>query len=168
MDGTPRMVSEALLREMEAFVHHEALLADESRFDEWEALLADDMHYWIPIVTDAPPSEFDSSIVNDNRARLATRLRQLRTGTRHSQAPVSFLRRLISNMVVTELADDTFEIRANFVIYEYQRQSVGGIVVWPGRVIYRLRREPAGLKMFFKKVLLIHSSGPVPSLAFIA
>ena len=48
---------------------------DESRWDEWEALLTDDMHYWVPINEIEDPSGLDPSIINDNRSRLATRLR---------------------------------------------------------------------------------------------
>jgi benzoate/toluate 1,2-dioxygenase beta subunit len=160
-------VNEQELRMLQAFIFQEAQLADESRFDEWEALLADDMQYWIPIVNGEPAGELDASIVNDNRSRLATRLRQLRTGTRHSQAPLSIMRRMISNVVATRLADNTFQVEANFVVYEYQKQSVNQLNMWPGRVVYRLRAETGGLKMTLKKVMLINSGGPIPSLSFL-
>ena len=91
---------------LEEFIFREARLADESRYEEWEALLSDDMKYWVP----AGPGEFDPdrdvSILNDNRARLATRLRQLRTGTRHSQSPPSSMRRLLSNIEMQKLGND--------------------------------------------------------------
>lgn len=70
--------------EIEAFIYREAGLANESNYDEWEALLADDMHYWVP----REPADYDPGtrlgFINDNRARLATRLRQLRTELRHT------------------------------------------------------------------------------------
>jgi 3-phenylpropionate/cinnamic acid dioxygenase small subunit len=153
--------------ELEAFVYREAQLADESRYDEWEALLADEMRYWVPVVHDNPDPERDVSIINDNRARLATRLRQLRTGTRLSQAPKSVLRRLLSNLTYARLGDGSFAVEANFVIHEYQTQSVGQLALWPGRVEYRLVRQGADLRMRLKKVMLIHAAGPIPSLAFI-
>ena len=79
--------------ELEAFVYREARLADESAYDEWESLLADDMHYWVPVgAADYDPST-RLSFINDNRRRLATRLRQLRSGQRHAQTPPSPMRR---------------------------------------------------------------------------
>jgi len=94
-------VSDALRREIEDFLYEEARLADESRYEEWEALVTDDMHYWVP----AAPGDYDPasrlSYVNDNRPRLATRLKQLRTGRRHAQTPPSAMRRLITNIEIS-------------------------------------------------------------------
>ena len=152
---------------LEAFVYREARLADESLYEEWEALLADDMKYWVP----AGPGDFDPnrdvSILNDNRARVGTRLRQLRTGTRYSQTPPSSMRRILGNIEMSKLAKDDYRVNANFVIYEYQLQSTGHMNVWPGRVEYGIRREDDDFRMYLKKVTLIHAGGPVPTLAFI-
>lgn len=153
-------------RALEAFVYLEAQLADESRYDEWEALLADDVRYWVPVQPDADPDR-DVSIINDNRSRLATRLRQLRTGTRHSQAPQSSMRRMLSNLVFERLDDGLFAVEANFVIHEYQVQSVNELALWPGRVRYHLRADGASFKIVLKKVMLVHAAGPLPSLAFL-
>ena len=167
MSNTGPAIGEELRRELEVFVYREARLADESRYDEWEALLADEVRYWVPVVQVDPDPEHDVSIINDNRQRLATRLRQLRTGTRHSQAPKSVMRRLLSNLMYAELDDGSYAVDGNFVIYEYQTQSVNQLNLWPGRVEYRLVRRGAELRIAMKKVMLIHASGPIPSLAFI-
>ncbi len=154
--------------ELEAFVYREARLADESRYDEWETLLADDIKYWVPVLQDDADPERDVSIINDNRSRLATRLRQLRTGTRHSQAPRSVLRRLLTNLEFSAREDGRYRVEANFVIHEYQTQSVNALCQWPGRVEYHLvRGGDGGLRMAFKKVMLVHAAGPLPSLAFL-
>ena len=152
---------------LERFIYNEAQLADESRWDEWESLLADDIHYWVPINEEADESGLDPSIINDNRSRLATRLRQLNTGTRHSQAPKSVMRRMLSNIVMERSAADTYKIAANFVVYEYQNQSTMQLNVWPGRVEYGLRRVDGNFKMFLKKVRLVNVTGAVPTLSFI-
>ncbi|WP_371435212.1 aromatic-ring-hydroxylating dioxygenase subunit beta [Polaromonas sp.] len=160
-------VSEQERRELEAFVFLEAQLADESRYEEWEALLAEQVRYWVPVVQDNPDPDRDVSIINDNRSRLATRLRQLRTGTRLSQSPRSVMRRMLSNMTFSKTGEGSFTIEANFVIYEYQTQSVNEVNVWPGRVEYGLVTQGGQLRMAQKKVMLIHAAGPIPSLAFI-
>ncbi|EIF32018.1 small subunit of phenylpropionate dioxygenase [Burkholderia sp. Ch1-1] len=161
------VVTEAERGLLEQFVIVEARLADESRYEEWEALLDDDIRYWVPINGEVANPDNDVSIINDNRSRLATRLRQLRTGTRHSQAPLSVMRRLISNVEYSRLGSDEFQVEANFVVYEFQTQSVNQLALWPGRVEYRLRMKPAGLRMFLKKVMLVNASGPIPSLSFL-
>lgn len=154
-------------RALERFIFDEAQLADEARWEEWEGLLADDMHYWVPVSEGDDQNALDVSIINDNRSRLATRLRQLRTGTRHSQAPKSVMRRLLSNILIERLSQDTYKVMANFVVYEYQNQSTMQLNVWPGRVIYGLRQTADGYKMFLKKVHLVHASGAVPTMSFI-
>ena len=96
------VVTEATRREIEAFLFLEARLADESRYAEWEALLTGDMHYWVPNgAADYDPAT-RLSFINDNRSRLATRIRQLQTGLRHAQTPVSPMRRLIANIEILE------------------------------------------------------------------
>ncbi len=152
--------------EIESFLYTEARLADESRYAEWEALLADDMRYWVPIHADADPDR-DVSIINDNRSRLATRIRQLTTGTRLSQSPRSTMRRTLANIEIVGAASTDYRVYANFVVYEYQTQSIEGLVLWPGRVEYGIRRADAGLKLYSKKVMLATAAGPITSLAFL-
>src|SRR5882672_4511973 len=94
-------LDDAQEKELWNFICLEAQYADESRYDEWEALWsnAHDATYWIPIGPDRLDPQRQSSIIFDNRGRLATRIRQLKTGVRYAQVPVSPMRRLISNMV---------------------------------------------------------------------
>ena len=121
------VLRDALLREVESFVFREARLADESQYAEWEALLTDDMHYWVPNGRADYDPATRLSYINDNRARLATRIRQLQTGLRHAQTPVSPMRRLVSNievLAVDEPADEV-TVGANQVVYELNAQSTG-------------------------------------------
>jgi 3-phenylpropionate/cinnamic acid dioxygenase small subunit len=160
-------LSPAEFQAVQDFIFLEAQYADESRYDEWEALLTDDMMYRVPAGDGHDPSDLAPSIINDNRSRIATRLRQLRTGTRHSQAPISVMRRLITNLTVQRHGADEYRAEANFVVFEYQTQSLNQIVTWPGRVQYALRRTAQGLLLCGKTVWLIHRSGPIPTLSFL-
>ncbi|HEX7928041.1 MAG TPA: aromatic-ring-hydroxylating dioxygenase subunit beta [bacterium] len=165
----PVAVPEDLRRELEAFLYLEARLADESRYDEWEALITDDMHYWVPKGTaDHDPSE-RIAYINDNRSRLATRIRQLGTGKRFSQTPPSPMRRVLSNVEVLE-ADDRkgeYRVAANFVLYEVVAQTTGELRIWPGRATWRLRRVAGRLCMSQKIVELVTSQLPQSNMAFI-
>ncbi len=162
-------VSESLRREIEAFLYLEARLADESRYAEWEALVTDDMHYWVPKgAADYDPAD-RLSYINDNRARLATRIRQLATGLRHAQTPPSPMRRIVSNIEVLAVDDvaGTYTVASNVVLYELAVQSGATLRLWPGRVTHRLRRVEGTLRMSQKIVELVTASVAQPNLAFL-
>jgi 3-phenylpropionate/cinnamic acid dioxygenase small subunit len=160
---------EALRREIEDFLFFEARLADESRYEEWEALVTDDVHYWVP----AGAADYDPatrlSYVNDNRARLATRIRQLKTGARHSQTPPSVMRRILGNVEILGRDDAKREIRvgSNFVLYELAHQATGDLRIWAGRATHLLRRLDGRLRIAAKTVELVNASRPIPNLTFL-
>lgn len=174
--GAHDTVDEPTRRDIEAFVYLEARLADESRYDEWEALVTDDMHYWVPFGPGSYEPGTRISYINDNRARLGTRIRQLATGVHHAQDPPSSMRRVVSNIEILS-ADDAdgpgdapgreYEVGANFVLYEHTLAATGHLRQWAGRTAYRLRRTPDGLRMAAKKVELVNSTSPLPNLPFI-
>ncbi|MGI9615492.1 MAG: aromatic-ring-hydroxylating dioxygenase subunit beta [Acidimicrobiales bacterium] len=154
------------------FVNLEARLADESRYGEWEELVTDDMHYWVP----AGPAEGDPadqlSYINDNRARLHTRIAQLQTGKRHAQTPISPMRRLVSNVEILdghrfEVDGDEITVGSNFVLYELAVQATHELRVWPGRVTHRLRRVDGNDRMAAKWVELVTATSAQPNLTFL-
>lgn len=149
-------------QKVEQFLFHEARLADEHRYDEWEALWADQALYWVPIREDVDPEDHVSYIY-DNRARIASRLRQLKTGRRHAQAPQSQMRRLISNIEIAPI-DGGVEAQSNFILTESRR---GALITWAGRTIHRLTAAEGGFKMTEKRVLLVNRAEVIPNLAFL-
>ena len=156
-----------VLREAEEFVYREARLADEQRYDEWEALWTDDAVYWVPANGDAIDPEREMSIIFDNRSRIATRVKQLGTGKRHSQTPASRLRRLISNFELIDPETDQesdIGVGANFIVFESRER---GVTMWGGRTRYTLRRSRDGLKLARKTVLLVDNDRPLPTMSFL-
>lgn len=158
---------EATRRDIEAFVFREARLADESRYEEWEALVTDDMHYWVPFGSGDYEPGTRVSYINDNRARLGTRIRQLATGVHHAQDPPSSMRRVVSNIEILSVDGPEYEVGANFVLYEHALAATGHLRQWAGRATYRLRQTSNGLRMAAKKVELVNSTSPLPTLPFI-
>jgi benzoate/toluate 1,2-dioxygenase beta subunit len=158
-----------LLRAVEQFVYREARLCDEHAYEEWEALWTDDAVYWVPAqalpfgADDADP-ERQMSVIYDNRARIATRVKQYLTGKRHAQTPQSRLRRLVSNIELREPLDGDIRAGANFVVYESRER---GITLWAGRVEYRLRETGDGLRIAAKHVFLVNNDRPLNTLAFL-
>lgn len=156
-----------VLRQAEEFVYREARLADEQRYEEWEALWTDDAVYWVPANGDAVDPEREMSIIFDNRSRIATRVKQLGTGKRHSQTPPSRLRRLVSNFELIEpetTRDGDIGVGANFIVFESRER---GVSIWGGRSRYTLRRTSEGLRMARKTVLLVDNDRPLPTMSFL-
>lgn len=116
------------IRQVEAFLYREARYADEHDFDSWEALWTDDALYWVPIDgTDKDPKTH-MSVIYDNRNRISTRLKQLRTSKRYAQSPPSNMRRVISNVELlgTEAAVSGAEntvVGANFMLFSAKERG---------------------------------------------
>nr|WSZ19734.1 aromatic-ring-hydroxylating dioxygenase subunit beta [Streptomyces canus] len=157
------------LRQVEQFLYREARHADEHDYDAWEALWTDDARYWVPASDpDADPAQ-RMSVINDNRSRISTRLKQLRTGKRYSQSPPSNLRRIVSNVEILDDADGAGEpgditVAANFVLVESRER---GNETWAGRTTYRLRVVDEQIRLAYKKVVLVNHDRALPTLAFL-
>lgn len=156
------------LREAEQFLYREARLADAFALEEWEALWTDDAVYHVPVDPDADPRTH-MSIVFDNRGRIATRIKQLQTGRRHSQRPPSRLCRSVTNVEVLGVEGDDTVVGSVVQVLESRDR---GTTWWVGRVTHRLRRVPAEhggaeLRMAAKTVVLVDSDRPLPTMSFL-
>lgn len=157
-------------RELRDFVFLEAQFADESRYDEWEALWSDahDATYWLPRGPHAMDPEKHVSLIFDNRARLATRIRQLKTGYRYAQIPASPMRRVVSNFTMRRrTGTDSYEVESNFILMEIAVQSTNNQNIWAGRTHHNLRRENGELKIHSKRIMLVNGNEPIASIAFL-
>jgi 3-phenylpropionate/cinnamic acid dioxygenase small subunit len=155
--------------EVEQFLYREARLADESDYDAWEALWTDDALYWVPVGGQGGDPRREMSVVYDNRNRISTRLKQLRTGRRYAQTPRSNLRRLLSNIELLGGVPNPdggldLEVGANFLTIESRARDTH---IWGGRVTYRLRRDEGSLRLAYKKVVLVDNERPLPTLGFL-
>jgi benzoate/toluate 1,2-dioxygenase subunit beta len=152
---------------VEQFLYREARLADEGDYDAWEALWTDDALYWVPIGGEGDPQR-QMSVISDNRSRISTRLKQLRTGKRHAQAPPSNLRRLLSNIEFLGGREHSggvdLEVGANFFVIESRER---GTRLWGGRTTYRLRKQGDEVQLAYKKVVLVDNDRPLPTLGFL-
>lgn len=152
------------LRQIEQFVYQEARYADEHDYDAWEALWTDDALYWVPAGDDTADPAAHVSVIRDNRSRISTRLKQLRTGRRHSQSPPSSLRRLISNVEVLGRSGEDTVVGANFLLAESRPR---GTELWAGRTTYHLRVADGEIRLAYKKVSLVNADQPLPTMAFL-
>ncbi|WP_370289721.1 aromatic-ring-hydroxylating dioxygenase subunit beta [Nocardioides sp.] len=157
------------LRDVEQFLYREARLADENDYDGWEALWTDDALYWVPVDGEGEHPRTHVSIIYDNRSRIATRLKQVRTGKRYAQAPPSNLRRIVGNVELLGGRESAggevdLEVGANFLAFESRAR---GNTLWGGRTTYRLRRVDGDIRLVYKKVVLADNERAVPTLGFL-
>lgn len=159
----------------EAFIYREARLADTHDYDGWEGLWTDDGYYWVPGggTSDVDPTT-QVSILFDNRSRIGTRIKQLKSGKRHSQNPNSNVCHIITNVEVLGLhaggppvgdahIGDTVVTATMLVVESRER----GTTMWAGRVDYRLRSVDGELRMSWKKVTLVDRDQPLYTLSFL-
>jgi 3-phenylpropionate/cinnamic acid dioxygenase small subunit len=155
-----------VLRSVEQFLYREARLCDEHRFAEWEALWTDDATYWVPANGDDTDPTRQVSVLFDNRARIATRVRQLESGKRHAQSPPSRLARIVANVEL--LADNGADLTVGSVFTIHESRLHRGTTVWAGRYEHVLRRSDDALRLVAKTVRLVDNDRPIPTLAFLA
>lgn len=152
-------------REIEAFLYREAQLADENRYDEWASLWTEDAIYWLPANGDDYDPHQHVSIIYDDRARLQDRVDRLKSGAAWAQEPRSRMRRLISNIQTEPPAPNgDIGVASNFVLGELRR---GQQTVYFASQVHRLRPSREGLKMAYKKVILVNNNEPIHNLSFI-
>src|SRR5213079_229200 len=109
------MAAEAFtVAEIERFLVEEAALLDEWRLEEWLALVAPDGRYLVPPL-DRPEADHRDTLflIADDRRTLASRVRQLLSGTTWAENPRSRTRRLVTNVRLLEIADGAARATAN-------------------------------------------------------
>ena len=150
---------------VENFLYREARFADENRYNEWLALWTEDLIYWVPVNSDDYDPHRHLSIIYDNRDRLQDRIDRLNSDAAWAQQPRSRMRRIVSNIEI-EPADANGEITvySNFVLGELRRNRETSY--YAGQV-HRLRPTAAGLKMSYKKIMLVRNNEPIHNMTFL-
>jgi p-cumate 2,3-dioxygenase subunit beta len=129
--------------EIGEFLYAEAALLDAWRLEEWLALMAPDARYLVPPL-DAPDADDRDTLflIADDRRTLASRVRQLLSGTTWAENPRSRTRRLITNVRLLEADDQKACVTANFAVWRFQHEQTD---VYVGRYVNLLVRGAAGL-----------------------
>ena len=142
---------------------------DNHRYDHWLALWAEDgpVTYWVPCNDDDLDPKVNVSIIYDTRTQLRNRITRLReTLWLREQAPR--LKRVISNVEVIEIGDDTaaeVTVSSNFILAQLHRHNQ---YLWAGTSIHKLVPAAGGsFRIRSKKVVLINNDEPMPNLMFL-
>lgn len=142
-----------LRQEVELFLYEEAALLDAWRLEEWTECLREDVRYLVPS-TDRPDSDYRNALflVSDDYLTLKSRVSQLKGRTAWVENPLSRTRRLVSNVLITDVDGDVISATANFAIWRFHQ---GACDVYVGRYDHTLVREPDGkLRFRVRKAIL--------------
>jgi 3-phenylpropionate/cinnamic acid dioxygenase small subunit len=150
--------------DIESFLYREARLLDEHDYDGWESLWTDDCVYWVPCNEDDSDPLLHVSIIYDDRMGIRRRVERLKSGTAWAQEPKSRMRRVVSNIEMESEDSPDVTVYSNFSLSEYRS---GVQTTWVGRTIHRLRPENGGIRMSFKKVMLINNDAELPNMVFL-
>jgi p-cumate 2,3-dioxygenase subunit beta len=160
-DGAPFTVSE-----IEHFLIDEAALLDEWRLEEWLALMAPDARYLVPPL-DMPDADHRDTLflIADDRRTLASRVRQLLSGTTWAENPRSRTRRLITNVRLLAVEGGEARVTANFAVWRLQHEQSD---VYVGQYRHVLVRGPSGLLFRERRAVLdLETLRPHGKLSFI-
>jgi p-cumate 2,3-dioxygenase subunit beta len=152
--------------EIEQFLYMEAALLDEWRLEEWLALMMPDARYLVPSL-DARDADYRDTLflIADDRRTLASRVRQLLSGTTWAENPRSRTRRLITNVRLLEADDHVAHITANFAVWRFQHEQTD---VYVGRYLNVLVRGASGLLFQERRAVLdLETLRPHGKLSFI-
>lgn len=113
--------------EIEQFYYHEAGLLDDARFREWLDLVTDDIDYTVgtrPTVDVFSPDSVPPSLsFEDNKESLTWRVKRSETGMAWAEEPPSRTRYLITNIRITQNADE-YLVRSNFMLYRNRLETM--------------------------------------------
>ena len=152
--------------DVEDFLYREARLLDTARFEEWLDLFTDDALYWVPAGKDDIDPSQHVSIIHDDKAAMATRIKRLRSGFAFSQDPASRVHRLISNVEVTgpEEGSSIFEVNCMMLLVELARKRQ---TVHTARCEFTLDRSTTTWRIRRKKVNLLRNGEVLESTPFL-
>jgi 3-phenylpropionate/cinnamic acid dioxygenase small subunit len=170
MEPSPdRLAYLSLMREIEDFYHEEADLLDERDYTRWLDLFAEDVRYWVPmrknvafddLATRETTAEDDIAWIDDDKATLEKRVRQLMTGIHWAEEPVSRVSHVVTNIRLVETVDALTEgatatVKCRFIVYRNRLETETDLLV--GRREDTLRRVGHHLRIARRKILIEQS-----------
>ncbi|MGO9699094.1 MAG: aromatic-ring-hydroxylating dioxygenase subunit beta [Xanthobacteraceae bacterium] len=143
-------------REIELFLLREAKFLDAGEFEAWLALYAPQGIYWMPSQPGQTDTKGVASIIYEDYAILAIRVRRLLEARALVLTPMPRTTHLVSNIEVTKGAVDEFSAEAAFICIEHQGDQQR---LYSGRHSHRLVRHNGSFRIALKRVELIDCDG---------
>ena len=142
----------------ERFLQHEAQLLDDGRFDDWLGLFTEDAWYWVP----SEPNQADPfetvSLIYDDRRLLETRVRRLSSPRMYSQEPRSRTSRIVSNVTLEDIEENSCIVRSKFMMIECRRDQQR---LFAGTMLHGLVQTGGRIMIAWKRVDLVNCDAPL-------
>jgi len=138
--------------QVEDLLYLEARLLDEWRLDEWLELYTSDAHYVVP-ATDTPDGdpERDLVLIDDDRARMQSRVERLNSRRAHREYPHSNTRHMVTNVELGAVRDDVLDVLAAFAVFRFRADRS---VYYVGRYLIELTLVDGVLRIKSKRAVL--------------
>ena len=149
----------------ETFLYYEADLLDRGEFEAWYDLFTEDGLYWVPIGDDGDDPGRAVSVAFDDHRRLGDRIAWMNTGDVHSHKPPSVTQRMISNVMVWPIDDQTALSRSAFTLHAHRRGVTDSFAGRYEHVLHMDEGRPTMIRM--KKAVLVDRSSPLHNLTII-
>lgn len=137
--------------EVENFLYHEAQLIDARRFDEWLALFSDDYQWRVPLVENLQHTQIaseyllnslDVSWIDEDKAVLATRVAQIKTGVHWAEEPLSRTTHIVTNVQVSDSGKiGEINVDSRFLVYRSRNSDEQDVVIGKRNDILRRSGE---------------------------
>jgi p-cumate 2,3-dioxygenase subunit beta len=139
-------------QQVEEFLYAEAALLDAWRLDDWLLLFDEDAKYEVPC-NDAPDGDpaRDLMLIDDNHARLASRVDRLNSRRAHREYPHSRTNHQVFNVQVQDVSTKELSVTASFTVWRFRARRTSCYV---GHYRYRLRRSDGGFRIATKRAEL--------------
>ena len=150
------MLSYETVREIESFILQEARLLDSGEFAAWLDLYAPQGIYWMPSQPDQTDALGVASIIYEDHAILAIRVRRLLEARALVLTPMPRTTHLVSNIELLDGETDQFTVGTAFVCVEHQGERQR---LYSGRQTYHLARQDGAFRIRLKRVALLNCDG---------
>jgi 3-phenylpropionate/cinnamic acid dioxygenase small subunit len=156
-------ISEALARELSAFVYLEARMLGEKRFDEWYELFTEDAAYWIPLVPGQADGLNHASLMYEDKLLLKLRIERLKNPRSYSQQPASRSHHLLQMPEIEQVDEGANEYvtRTQIIYTETQGDTQQ---TYAATVFHTLTRDAGKLKIRLKRINLLNCDAALPAI----
>ena len=157
-------VSIALEQEVRRFLAWEAYCLDRKLWDDWLALFSDEAEYWAPAwaseeeVTNDPGREL-SLIYLRGKGGIEDRIFRIRARDSLASVPLDRTAHILTEPVITKVEAHQIEAGCSWITHVYSQR---GIATLGGYTDYLFHRDPDGLKISRKRVVLIDDRLDLP------
>jgi benzoate/toluate 1,2-dioxygenase beta subunit len=150
------MLPYEIQREIELFLLREAKLLDSGEFEAWLALYEPQGIYWMPSQPDQRDAKTVASIIYEDHAILAIRVRRLLEARALVLTPMPRTTHLVSNIEITHGMGDEFSAESAFICIEHQGDQHR---LYSGRQSHQLVRQNGSFRVALKRVDLVDCDG---------